>query len=72
VPKSVVSIDRLQAKGLFEVAKLAFGAADMHFAFAIDDGYAGRVIASILESSQPFDNYRDHLLFSDITDNPTH
>src|SRR5262245_7368955 len=66
VPQTILALNRLQTKGLLEVTKLSLGPANLHLPMVVDYSYARRIVPSILEPSQPFDDHRDHLLASDV------
>src|SRR5258708_24376498 len=56
----------------FQVAQLAFGAADLQ-AFAVaGDGDAGGVITSILQPPQAFDDYGYYVLLPHVSNNAAH
>src|ERR1041384_2721897 len=69
---AVSAIERLQANGFFEIAQLAFGAANCQRPLLIDDGDARRVVATIFQLAQSIENHPDDLLVTNITDDSTH
>src|ERR1041385_6632457 len=72
VANAVRAVERTQANDLFEVAQFSFGATDFEVVFFVDDRDTGRVVAAILEFTQPIDDERHHLLVSDVANNSTH
>ena len=66
------SVERRFVDGLFQVAQLARGAANLHLAGGIDDRDSGRVVAAIFKFAQALDDYRNNLFGADITDNAAH
>jgi hypothetical protein len=72
VPDAISAIEGLVADDLFEVAELAFGAADLKTFAVAGDGYTGRVIASIFQASEAVNDDRDNLFLADVTDDAAH
>ena len=67
------AIDGMLDENLFEVGQLAGGAAHLEGGTGWRaDGDARRVIAAIFQAPQPFDDDRDYLLGTNITDNSAH
>src|SRR5215471_18197254 len=74
VADSIGAIQWLQADGFFQVAQLAFSPPHLQgLAAAIAGyGYAGRVVAAILQTAQAVQNYRYNPLFPNVTNNSAH
>ena len=69
---AIGAVERTQPNRFFEVAQLAFSAADLEFVILVDDGDARRVVAAIFELPQTIDDQRHYLFVSDVTNNSTH
>ena len=67
VPEPVAAGHRVRGQHLLEVRELAGTAADVHVP-VVDDGDARRVVAAILEPSQPVDEDRDDGPRADVAD----
>src|SRR6201999_33652 len=85
MPDSVGAFHGLETDPLFQIAQLAFRATKLQRAIAIAAIFsassfihasvhsnAGRVISTILKLAQPLNNYRNHALFTYITNDSTH
>ena len=72
VADAVGAIERLEADGLFQVAQLAFGAANLQLVSVAGDGDSGRVVAAIFQPPQAINDDRNDLLFADVSDDATH
>src|SRR5208337_5695629 len=72
VSDAVGAVERLEADDFFQIAQLAFGAADLQ-AFAVS-GYrdSGGVVAAILQLSEALNDDGDDLLLAHISDNAAH
>ena len=71
VPEPVRAGHRFRGQHLLEIRELAGTAADVDVA-VVDDGDARRVVAAILESSQPVDEDRDDGPRADVADDAAH
>src|SRR5262249_49561145 len=72
VADAVGAVERLEADGLFQIAQLTFGAADLQpFAIA-GDGDAGGIVAAIFHPAKAIDDDRPYTLFADVANNPAH
>src|ERR1700719_860225 len=69
---AVGSVERLEADDFFEVAQLAFGAADLQAFTIAADCDPSRVVAAIFQTPQPVDNYGHHTLLTYISNDATH
>jgi hypothetical protein len=67
-----VPVKGLEADGLFEVAELALGAADVEDVRLVYDRDARRVVAAVFELAQPLEDDGHDLLVADIADDSTH
>ncbi len=72
VADAVDAVERRDANRFFEIAELARGAANFHFAVIAYHGDAGRVVAAIFEAPEPVENQRHNPLRPDIADNSAH
>src|SRR5712691_5559224 len=72
VTDAVSTVEGLQPQRFFEVAQLAFGAADLQLVVFVNDGNARRVIAAVFKLAQTVDDQRHHLFLSDVADYSTH
>jgi hypothetical protein len=72
VADPVCPVERLEPDGLFQVAKLAFGAADGDLPVFIYDRNACGIVTAIFQLLQPVEYYPDHLLVAYVTDYSTH
>src|SRR5581483_1752205 len=72
VADAIRPIERLQTNRLFQIAQLAFGAANHQGALLINHGDARRVVAAIFQLAKPVENHSDDLLITNVTDNTTH
>ena len=61
-----------EANRFFQVAQLAFGAAQLKLIPVAGDGDTRRVIAAVLKSPQALDNDGNYFLFADVANNSTH
>jgi len=67
------AIDGMFAQDLFQIDQLARSAAHLKGgAVGTAHGDARRVVAAVFQPPQPFDDDRNHLLWTDITDNSAH
>ena len=71
VADAVVARNRVRVDGVLEVRQLAGAAPEVDDAVA-HDGHARRVVAAVLELSQPVNQDGDDLFGADVADNPTH
>src|SRR5437588_6540442 len=60
---AIGSIERLQPDNFFQVAQLAFGAADLQAGAIPRNCNAGRVITTVLEPLQAINDHRNNALF---------
>src|SRR6266568_4462803 len=72
VADAVGAVERLKANDLFQVAQLAFGAADLQAISITADGNASRVITAILEAPQAIQNDRNDPLLTYISHDSAH
>src|SRR5579864_463946 len=73
VSDAVAAVERLKANDFFQIAQLAFGAANLHPAFAIaGHGDARRVVAAVFQPLQPVNNDRHNALFPDVPYDSAH
>ena len=72
VADAVSAVDRIQPDSLFQVAQLAFGAADLQPVAIAGDRDSRRIIAAILEPFQAIENDWNNPLFTDVTNNSAH
>src|SRR5258708_37050846 len=72
VADAVGAIQRGLGNDLFEIAKLAWGAADFQFARLGHHGDARGIVAAVLELTQTFDDDGDNFLGPDIADYSAH
>src|SRR5579863_7271894 len=72
VADAIAAVERFKADGFFEVAELAFGAAELQLVSVAGDGDAGGIVTSVLQLAQAINNDGDHFFFADITDDATH
>ncbi len=72
VADAVGAVERLQADDLFQVAQLAFGAANLQASAIAGDRDAGRVVAAILQPPQAIDDDRHYPLLANVTNNSAH
>src|SRR5579859_1296554 len=73
---SAVALQRLETDDLFQVPQFALGPAYLE-AFMLPVAVAcnrdaGGVVPAIFETTQPFNNYGNHTLFTYVTNNSTH
>src|SRR5579859_5672035 len=66
---AVSSLERLQPDSFFQVAQLAFGAPDLQLVSVARDGDACRIVASILQSPEPFKDDGNYRFFTDVANN---
>src|SRR5258706_1979196 len=71
VPDSVGAFEGRFLQHFLQIAHFPWSAADFQLAI-VDYGDARRVIAAIFELAQAFDDDRDYLFRSNVTDNSTH
>src|SRR5260370_676203 len=69
---AISALDRLEPKHLFEIAQLAFSAANLQLVMFIDDSNSRGIIAAILQFAQAVNDERHYLFFSNVADNSTH
>src|SRR5438874_2163653 len=72
VANAVGAVERLEANDLFQIAQLAFGAADLEAITISAHGNAGRVIAAIFEAPQAIQDDRNDPLLTYISHNSAH
>jgi hypothetical protein len=72
VADSVGAVERLEADDLFEIAKLAFGPADLQAIAIAANGDSGGVVTAVLQAPEAVENYRDDALLAYVTYNSTH
>src|SRR5687768_92925 len=72
VTDAVSAVEWTETNRLFEIAQLAFSAANFQLVTFVHHGNAGRVVTAILELAQAVDDQRHHLFVPYITNNSTH
>src|SRR5258706_3198053 len=72
VAYAITAVERFEADNFFQIAQLAFGAADLQLVPIAGNGNSGRVITSVFKPAQALNNNRDYFLSADITYNATH
>ena len=72
IQRMLCAIERLEADYFFEIAQLAFGAADLQAGAVAGDRDSGGVIAAILQLSEAFDDDGDDLLLADVSNDSAH
>src|SRR5260221_11649752 len=72
VSDAVSTVERLEADHFFQVAELAFGAADLQTFTISGHRDSGRVIAAILQLSYALNDDRDYLLLTYISHDAAH
>src|SRR5712691_8776842 len=72
VAHAVSAVEGLLPQRFFEVAQLAFGAANLQLVVFVNHGNARRIIAAVFKLAQAVDNQRHHLFLSDVSDYSTH
>ena len=72
VANAVAAVERLEADGFFQIAQLAFGAAELQLVPVAGHGNSSRVVTAVLEPPQSLDDDRNHFLLTDIANNATH
>ena len=69
---AIGSIERLQPDNFFQVAQLAFGAADLQAGAIPRNCNAGRVITTVLEPLQAINDHRNNALFTNVSHDSAH
>jgi hypothetical protein len=69
---AVGAVERLQADDFFEIAQLAFGAANLETVSVTSNGDTGRVIAAVFKASEAFKDDRNNSLLPNVADDATH
>ena len=72
VADAVGAVERLQADDLFQVAQLAFSAANLQASAIAGNRDARRVVAAILQPAQAINDDRHYALLADVTNNSAH
>jgi hypothetical protein len=72
VADTVGAVEWLLPQNFFEVAQLSFGAPNLELMAFVNNSYACRVIAAVLELAQTVDYQRHDLFVSDVSDYSTH
>ena len=72
VANSIGAVKRILLQSRLKIAQLSFGAANLQFIIAVNDGDARRVIATVFELPQAVDNQRHHRFVSNVSDYSTH
>src|SRR5207253_3951178 len=72
VADTVSAVERFLPQDFFEVAQFSFGAPNLELMALVDNGDAGRVVATVLKLTQAVDYQRHHLFVSDVSDYSTH
>ena len=71
VPDSINTLQRLRFNRPLEIDQLARAPSSLDLAIA-NNGYAGRVVATIFEPSQPVEEDGDNFLRSEIANDSAH
>ncbi len=71
VPDAESALHRIEADGLFQVAQFALGAADFQIAVAVHR-QPRRIVSTVLQALQAFEDNRNRLMLSDIAHNSAH
>src|SRR5580658_409989 len=72
VSNAVAAVQWAETDRLFQIAQLAFGAANLQLVSVAGNGNSSRVIAAVLEPPQALNDDRNHGLLTDIANNATH
>src|SRR5208337_780158 len=72
VADAIGSVEWPQPDGLFEVAQLALGAANLQAFSVTADGNAGGIVAAVLQPPQAINDYRHNRFLSNVADNTAH
>ena len=72
VADAVGAVNRMLADDLFEVAQLAFGAAQLQSLGTAGHGDARRIVSAILQAAKAVNDDRDYLLLTNVSDDSTH
>ncbi len=72
VADAVGAVQRLEADGLFQVAQLALGAADLQPLAIARHGNARRVVTAVFQPFQAVQDYGHNPLLTNVSDNATH
>src|SRR4029077_6918877 len=72
VANAIAAVERFEADDLFQVAQLAFGAANLQLVPIAGNGDSSRIVSAVFETSQAFDNDRNYFFLADISDDATH
>src|SRR5688572_6509266 len=71
VANSIGAVKRILLQSRLQIAELSFGAANLQFIIAVNDGDARRVIATVFELPQAIDDQRHHRFVSNVSDYST-
>jgi hypothetical protein len=69
---AVGAVERLQADDFFEIAQLAFGAANLETVSVTGNGDAGRIVTAVFKASEPFKDDRNNSLLPNVANDATH
>jgi hypothetical protein len=72
VSDAVGAVERFEADRFFQIAQLAFGAADLQAFAASGHGDSRGVVAAILQLSEALNDNGNDLLLAHISDNAAH
>jgi hypothetical protein len=72
VADAVGAVEWLEANRLFQVAQLAFGAANLQATAIAGDRDTGRIVSAILKTAQAIDDDRHNTFFPYIADDAAH
>ena len=72
VADAVGAVERLQADDLFQVAQLAFGAANLQTVAIAAHRDSGGIVAAIFQPPQALDDDRDHPLLANVSHDAAH
>jgi hypothetical protein len=72
MPNAVGAIDRIVSDHLFQIAQLAFRAANLQSVLPARNRDSSRVIPAILKAAQSIDDHRNYLLLTDVSNNSAH
>src|SRR4249919_3675271 len=72
VADPVGAVEWLETDRFFQIAQLAFGAANLQPFPVAGHSDPGRIISAIFQATQTIDDDRHHALFPDVSNDPAH
>src|SRR5579864_930933 len=72
VADAVGALDRLEADHFFQIAQLAFSAADLKPLPVAGNGNASRIVAPIFQAPQSLEDDGNHTFLADVADDAAH